>query len=350
MIAFDIGQPKRLAIFCDTCGDCGAEAFRHPAHGEASIRANGWRIERTRSGRALHHCIRCLPARRVRARLASNRTRIAATALAVLCVGTPASAQRLGRGGTMVDGNTGLAHCTRAVGSVALVEEKRPATPEANLPPQLAAILALARAQNGGGQAVDPIPLLKLLAANSGCFQVVDRGEGFSALQREREIASAGQLKPGSNVGGSQLQSADYLLTAQLVYQDGNAGGGYGGLGGLAPGGGGLLGFRSKKLEAQALLTLVAVRTGVQVAVASGSARKRDIGVVGGGLAALGIGALGGGYTSADMGKITSAAFLDAYNKLVTAIPALQNPQAADGGAERPPIPAAVQPRQEPPR
>ena len=41
----------------------------------------------------------------------------------------------------------------------------------------------------------------------------------------------------------------------------------------------GVLGFQQKTLEAQTLLTLTSVQTGVQVAVASGQARKKDIGI-----------------------------------------------------------------------
>lgn len=316
MIAIDIEIPSRLGLFCDTCSECALEGFQHASHGESVAAGYGWRIAtRTVFGerRATHTCPQCLSINvkgRVQRR-ETRSTRIGRAAVGVgaaMLIAASAVAQTLGKGGTMVDGRTGLAHCERTIGTVALVEEKRAATPSAALPPQLAALIALSQRQRGG-EPVDPIPLLKLLTANSGCFQVVDRGEGFAAIQREREIANAGQMRPGSGVVGQQLQSADYLLTAQLVYQDGNAGGGYGGLGGYAPGGGALMGLKSKELEAQALLTLVA-------------ARKRDIGIIGGGLATLGIGALGGGYTSTDMGKITSAAFLDAYNKLVAALPA----------------------------
>lgn len=64
----------------------------------------------------------------------------------------------------------------------------------------------------------------------------------------------------------------------------------------------------------------------IQEAVASGSARKKDLGVVGGGLLlGLGVGALGGTYGSTDIGKITSLAMLDAYRKLIAdAQPRLQ--------------------------
>ena len=88
----------------------------------------------------------------------------------------------------------------------------------------------------------------------------------------------------------------------------------------MFPGG---LGFKQKKLESQTMLTLVEVKTGLQQAVATGSARKKDLSIVGGAaLTGAGIGALGGAYTSTDIGKITSLALLDAFRKLT------QNAQA----------------------
>ena len=109
------------------------------------------------------------------------------------------------------------------------------------------------------------------------------------------------------------MLAAEYLLTARVLYSDGNAGGSGGGLGTMFPGG---IGFKSKKLESQTMLTLVEVKTGLQKVVATGSARKKDISIIGGALMGSGIGALGGGYTSTDIGKITSFALLDAFRKL----------------------------------
>ena len=96
-------------------------------------------------------------------------------------------------------------------------------------------------------------------------------------------------------------------------------------LGGLLPGVGGLLAgaIQVESLEAQTLLTLTNVRTGLQESVAEGSARKRDVGfALGGGFVggSGGLGAAGGAYASTDIGKIVSAAFLDAFNKLVASI------------------------------
>lgn len=65
------------------------------------------------------------------------------------------------------------------------------------------------------------------------------------------------------------------------------------------------------------MLTLNRVSTGVQEAAATGQARKKDVGIALGGLLGAGIGALGGGYESTDIGKVTAAALLDGFNKLV---------------------------------
>lgn len=243
----------------------------------------------------------------------------------------PASAQKLGKGGVGVDEQSELPQCAAMIGTVALVED-RSATDQRgtdDLPAGLRALVRMAEQQNGGGARVDPLPLLKLLTARSNCFQIVDRGQGFTALQRERELAAGGSVAAGSNA--ASLRAADFLLTAQVVYSDNNAGGNGGAIGGLLPGG---LGFKTKKMESQTILTLVEVKTGIQRAVATGSARKKDLSILGGGiLANAGVGALGGAYTSTDIGKVTSLALLDAMRKLLT-----------DARATMPPMAAAVPP------
>lgn len=230
-----------------------------------------------------------------------------------------ASAQKLGKGGTGVDESSQVPVCSQPLGTLALVEDRSAAPSEEDIPPGLRALVRMAEAQNGGAAArIDPLPLLKLLTAQSNCFQVLDRGEGFDALQRERALAAGGTVAGGNPQ--ATLLAADYLLTARVLYTDNNAGGSGGGLGTMFPGG---LGFKQKKLESQTMLTLVEVKTGLQQAVATGSARKKDLSIVGGAaLTGAGIGALGGAYTSTDIGKITSLALLDAFRKLT------QNAQA----------------------
>lgn len=251
-----------------------------------------------------------------------------ATIFGIMALTTaPATAQKIGKGGVGVDEQSELPQCAAMIGTVALVED-RSATDQSGtdgLPAGLRALVRMAEQQNGGGARVDPLPLLKLLTARSNCFQIVDRGQGFTALQRERELAAGGSVAAGGNA--ASLRAADYLLTAQVVYSDTNAGGNGGAIGGLLPGG---LGFKTKKMESQTILTLVEVKTGIQRAVATGSARKKDLSILGGGiLTNAGVGALGGAYTSTDIGKVTSLALLDAMRKLLTDARATMPPMAA---------------------
>ena len=240
------------------------------------------------------------------------RVTIAAIGMIALTL-SPATAQKLGKGGMGVDETTEVPRCDRPLGTVALVEERSAAGTAEGLPPGLAALVRMAEAQNGGSARVDPLPLLKLLVAQSNCFQVVDRGEGFDALQRERQLAAGGSVAGANNQ--ATLRAADYLLQAKVLYSDNDSGGSGAGLGTMFPGG---LGFKQKVKASQTLLTLVDVKTGIQQAVATGSARKKDLSIVGGGLStSAGIGALGGSYTSTDMGKITTLALLDALRKLL---------------------------------
>ena len=200
-----------------------------------------------------------------------------------------------------------LRRCAAPIGTVALVE------------PADEVLVSL-----GTYGLPSPVPILKLLMARSQCFQVVDRGAASEALQRERALAAQGELEEGSNMGGGQMVAADYLITPNLLFQDRNAGGSNIGaaLGAFLPGGFGALagGISTQNLEAQVLLTLTNVRTGVQEAVSEGSARKADIGFDFGALVGVGRVGAGGGsgsYTSTDIGKIVMAAFVDGLNKMV---------------------------------
>ena len=243
---------------------------------------------------------------------AMRRIAIIAGALASLSLaGGPVLAQTAGKGGTGVDENTELPRCPQPLGVVALVEEKAPSPTDGlagELSPGMAALLRMAEAQQGGGTArVDPLPLIKLMAARSNCFRVADRGAAMGALERERAMTGAAPSQ--------SLVKADYLISAQVLYSDAKSRESGGGIGGAF---GSAVGLKTKTLESQVLLSLIDVDTGLQEAVATGSARKKDVGVLGGGLLlGLGVGALGGTYGSTDIGKITSIAVLDAFRKLI---------------------------------
>lgn len=200
-----------------------------------------------------------------------------------------------------------LKKCSKPLGVAALVEPESSKNPYAvltqhNLP--------------------SPIPMIKLMMAKSNCFQVVDRGAASKALEKERALASAGELSNNENTTSGNMVGADWIITPSIIFSDGNAGGTNLALGGLAAGFLGPIGalvgnVNISDKEAQTLLTAVNVKTGLQEAVAEGRAKKTDVGFGAGGLSSSGFGVGGGSYGSTDMGKIVATAFLDAHNKLV---------------------------------
>jgi curli biogenesis system outer membrane secretion channel CsgG len=188
-----------------------------------------------------------------------------------------------------------------------------------------------------------PQKLIKVLVQRSGCFNLVDRGSGLSAAQREREIGNDLGLQRRSNVGQGQIKAADYVLVAEVQASNRNSSGS-----GIAAGVGGLLGGRavggliggigSRKMEANTVLSLTNVRTTETVSTVDGYAAKNSIsfgagggGFFGGGAAA----AVGGGYDNTDIGRIVTLAFIQAYSKMVNELGLVQ--PGAVGTAEASP-------------
>jgi hypothetical protein len=176
-----------------------------------------------------------------------------------------------------------------------------------------------------------PQKLLKLYVQKSGCFTLVDRGAGFDAAQRERELETQGTLQRRSNVGGGQVRAADYVLVAEVVAADRDTGGSAVGgiIGGIVGGSvGGAIGggLRTRDLEAQAILSITDVRTSETKAVTEGQAKKTDVsfalGAGGGGWGGWG-GVVGGGYENTPIGQVVSLAFLDAFKQMVGQLGAL---------------------------
>lgn len=187
-----------------------------------------------------------------------------------------------------------------------------------------------------------PQKLLKLYVQKSGCFTLVDRGAGFDAAQRERDLERQGDLQRKSNIGGGQVRAADYVLVAEVVAADRDTGGSaVGGIVGGIIGGpvGGVIGggLRTRDLEAQAILSVTDVRTSETKAVEEGKAKKTDVsfalGAGAGGWGGWG-GAVGGGYENTPIGQVVSLAFLEAFTKLVSTLGVLP-PDAKGAAPER---------------
>jgi curli biogenesis system outer membrane secretion channel CsgG len=224
------------------------------------------------------------------------------TAAATLLLGGCLATTSTGEGGSLasgaasVDGSSAqgtpqIPKCAAPLGTVALVEEQNPGLAQRGL--------------------TSPIPVMRLIIAQSGCFSVVDRGEALTRIQQEQALTGTG----GSR---RRLVAAQYFMTPNILFQDQNAGGGGGGLGGFLPGYAGLIAgaVGVKSSEAQTLLTLTQTSTGVQIAVAEGAARTRDFTLAGFGFGG-GVGGALGAYGSTDIGKTVVAALVDAYGKMV---------------------------------
>lgn len=178
----------------------------------------------------------------------------------------------------------------------------------------------------------NPEALIKYYINESGCFTLVDRGAGLQMGMSERDLADSGELQVDSNMGGGQLVAADFFLVPDLIADDNDSGGsGIAGAVGGRIGGrlGGLVGgLKSKKLEADTILTLVNSRTGVQEVTSRGEATKRDLSLGLGGL--LGV---GGGYTSyqdTEIGKVIAIAYATAYTDLVEKVKAMGDPSSTE--------------------
>ena len=227
----------------------------------------------------------------------------------------------LGQGGSVVTGSAGPQGAQNAARE--LVRCDAPV-----------ATLALAENPNGyvmGGAyplPASPVPLVKLLAQQSGCFRVVDRAGGLRGTLQEQALQESGVLRKNTTVAKGKGYEAQYTLTPSLTFSEQDAGRGLAGVMGMIPvlrDMAGLIGLAEqvKLKEAQTALLLSDNETTEQVAAATGSARTTDLGVAGIAFGKLG-GAAGAGWSNTNEGKVIAAAFLDAHNQLVVQVRALQ--------------------------
>jgi hypothetical protein len=163
-----------------------------------------------------------------------------------------------------------------------------------------------------------PAALLRMMAQQSKCFLVVERGLGMQNIKQERELAAAGEMQQDANMGKGQMKAADFVMTAQIQVVDNNAGGAGGVVGGVlgrrAPIVG-ALGAGVKFKEAQTTILIADARTTIQVAAAEGKARKTNwsVGAIGWAGAVVGVGA----YSNTAEGKVIAASYMDNFNNIV---------------------------------
>ena len=247
---------------------------------------------------------------------------LACVALAALALGAAGCGQKkteLGEGGSVVTGSAGPAGAQNAAHE--LVKCDAPV-----------ATLALVENPNGytmaGGYNLpsSPVPLVRLLAQQSGCFRIVDRSAGLKATIQEQELKKDGVTSDVVKVRKGQGYSAQYTITPSLTFSERDAGREVGGVMAHIPILNKFVGMADsvKLKEAQVALLLTDNETTEQIAAATGSVRITDLGMGGLMLGRAG-GAAGAGWSTSNEGKVIAAAFLDAHNNLVTQVRMLES-------------------------
>ena len=248
------------------------------------------------------------------ARMALACVAVAALALA----GCGQKKTELGQGGSVISGSAGPAGVQNA--SHELLKCDAPV-----------ATMALVENPNGysmaGGYNLprSPVPLVRLLAQQSGCFRIVDRASGLNQTIEEQKLKDAGVLGNAVTVRKGQGYAAQYTITPSLTFSEQDAGRQLDGVMSHIPVLNKFVGLADsvKLKEAQVALLLTDNETTEQIAAATGSVRVTDLGMAGLMLGRAG-GAAGAGWSNTNEGKVIAAAFLDAHNQLVTQLRALQ--------------------------
>jgi len=254
--------------------------------------------------------------------MALSNARILAAALvaaaALAAAGCGQKKTELGQGGSVVSGSAGPAGASNA--SHELMKCDAP-------------VATMALVENPNGYVVhgsynlptSPLPLVRLIAQQSGCFRVVDRAAGLKSTVQEQELKDAGIIRRNSTVHKGNGYEAQYTITPSLTFSEQEAGREIGGILGHIPVLNKFVGLADnvKLKEAQVALLLTDNETTEQIAAATGSVRVTDLGMAGL-MLGRGGGAAGAGWSNTNEGKVIAAAFLDAHNQLVTQLRALQ--------------------------
>ena len=249
------------------------------------------------------------------------RVAVAGAATLALTLGLAGCGQKkteLGEGGSVISGSAGPAGAQNA--SHELIRCDAPV-----------ATMALVENPNGysmaGGYNLprSPVPLVRLIAQQSGCFRIVDRAAGLHATIEEQQLKDSGVLGDAVKVRKGQGYAAQYTITPSLTFSERDAGRELGGVMSHVPVLNKFVGLADsvKLKEAQVALLLTDNETTEQIAAATGSVRVTDLGMAGLMLGRAG-GAAGAGWSNTNEGKVIAAAFLDAHNQLVTQLRMLQ--------------------------
>jgi curli biogenesis system outer membrane secretion channel CsgG len=237
--------------------------------------------------------------------------RLAALGLAALCAGCSSLAWRSTPKTQIAlaePGSGELSRCSSAMGVAAVTEA------DTN-----------AQALSSAGLPRSMAPLVRQVLLQSRCFEVVERGAAFSALENEIRIREQQGLERRAQLAA--MKAADVVLRAEIVFAE-QTSGGRAGLGAVLPSWIGGIGGEVRQREAMVVMTAVDTRTSQILASSFGRGAESSAGlgslVLGGGVLAV-----EGGWLDTPQAKPVAAALVDAWNELLPRLaPTLGAPAA----------------------
>lgn len=123
----------------------------------------------------------------------------------------------LGQGGSIVTGSAG----PQGAASAAKALQTCPAP---------VAVVSLSENPNGyvgigrGGLPESPLPLVRVLMQQSGCFRIVDRNAGLRSTVQEQELKDQGILRADGSVPKGRGLMAQYTVVPSLTFSEQDAG------------------------------------------------------------------------------------------------------------------------------
>jgi hypothetical protein len=224
--------------------------------------------------------------------------------------GSPTSASGSAGGATSVGANASLQRCDAPLGTLA-VDDGRGKEWYGSFGRET--------------QVTSIEPLIRLAVQQSNCFVITSIGNN----RTESKISSitdkqrnSGEFRAGSKQQKGQRVAADYYLEPAVIIDNESTGQLAGALGGLLGSRNRNLGVLAGSLESKSsvvTMTLLDIRSGVQIAISEGNSTATNYGAA---LGAFGPSAGGslGGFSRTPAGKATVAAFTDAYNNMVISL------------------------------
>jgi curli biogenesis system outer membrane secretion channel CsgG len=170
-----------------------------------------------------------------------------------------------------------------------------------------------AQALSSAGLPRSMAPLIRQVLLQSRCFEVVERGAAFNALENEIRIREQQGLDRREQLAA--MKAADIVLRAEIVFME-QTGGTRAGIGAVLPSWIGGVGGELRQREAMLVMTAVDTRTSEILASSFGRGAESSAGlgslVLGGGIIAI-----EGGWLDSPQAKPVAAALVDAWNQLL---------------------------------